>query len=148
MLTVINVEHVLAAGGDLRTIASYRGASLFYDAMASAYNVLALSFTDEEYARFWLKRERMPKWSAVYGADARVNGMTTADIREWQYNTVRNLLAEGWEIGFYVDVPTGPHQRIHDMGVTTLIVNRTHIIPGWQNPEQQQVRAWETLTSD
>lgn len=119
-----------------------------YEAFASSYNMIALSFADEEYTRFWLKRERMPKWSQIYACDARNTGMLTADIRNWQYQTVRGLLAEGWEVAFYVDVPTGPHERIHEMGVTTMVVNRTHIVPGWQNPETQAPRAWETLSSD
>ena len=47
MLAIVNVEHVLAHGGDLRSIASYRGATVFYEALASSYQVIALSMADQ-----------------------------------------------------------------------------------------------------
>jgi hypothetical protein len=148
MLAIINVEHVLAHGGDLRSIASYRGASILYDAFASQYQVIAMTMANEEIARWWLKRERMPKWARIAAADVLGNNMTTMDYREWQVQQVRATLAASWEIAFYVDTPFGPNEKIHQMGVNTLVVNRTQIIPGWQNPEQGAPRAWDTLVVD
>jgi hypothetical protein len=145
MLAVINVEHVLAHGGDLRTIASYRGAAVFYDALFAQYQLIALTAANDEIAHWWLRRERMPKWARIFAADTLGNKMTPEDYRDWQVTQIRSILAAGWEVAFYVDTAAGPHEVIHRMGVNTLVMNRTQTIPGWQNPEQTAPRAWNSL---
>jgi hypothetical protein len=145
MLCVINVEHVLAHGGDLRSIASYRGASVFYEALASQYNLIAMTMASEEIARWWLKRERMPKWANIEAADLLGTGMTAQEYRHWQYDKIRSYLAATWEIAFYIDTKFGPIERIHNLGVNTMVMDRTQIIPGWQNPEGTAPRAWDSL---
>lgn len=148
MIAIINVEHVLAHGGDLRSIASYRGASVLYEALASQYQVLAFTMANEEIARWWLKRERMPRWANVYAADAIEQQMTPGDYHEWQVMQVRAILAAGWEIAFYIDSELGAHERIHKMGVNTLVIHRNQIIPGWRNLETAAPRAWDTVVVD
>lgn len=148
MIAIINVEHVLAHGGDLRSIASYRGASLFYEAMASQYQVIAFSMADPDITLWWLKRERMPRWARIMAADVLGNGMTTMDYREWQIMQVRQILAASWEVAYFVDYAQGPHEKIHALGVTTMVVNRTQIIPGWQSPDATTPRAWDSLVVD
>jgi len=148
MIAIINVEHVLAHGADLRSIASYRGASLLYEAMASQYQVLAMTMANEEIARWWLKRERMPKWANIHAADVLATGMNGDDYNEWQVMQVRAILAAGWEIAFYVDSEFGAHQRVHKMGVNTLVIHRNQIIPGWRNLETASPRAWDTVVVD
>lgn len=145
MIVVVNVEGVLAHGNDLRTIASYRGAVVMYEALFSSYELIALTMADEAVARWWLKRERMPKWARVLSADVHGNGYNGADYREWQINQVRSFLAAGWEIAFYLDHPQGPHEAIHKMGVNTLVLDRTQIVPGWRNLETAAPRAWDSL---
>ena len=148
MIAIINVEHVLAHGADLRSIASYRGASLLYEAMASQYQVIAMTMANEEIARWWLKRERMPKWANIYAADAVEQRMTPGDYHEWQVMQIRAILAAGWEIAFYIDSELGAHERIHKMGVNTLVIHRNQIIPGWRNLETASPRAWDTVVVD
>lgn len=147
MLTIINVEHVLAHGGDLRSIASYRGATVFYEAIASQYQVIAFTMAEEEIAKWWLKRERMPRWARIVAADVVGNQMTAADYRDWQIMQVRATLAAGFEIAFYIDSEIGAHEKIHEMGVNTLIIHRNQIIPGWRNLEAASPRAWDTVVS-
>jgi hypothetical protein len=148
MLAIINVEHVLAHGGDLRSIASYRGATVFYEALASSYQVIALSMADQEIATWWLKRERMPKWARIVAADVLGNNMTGAEYREWQVMQVRATLAAGFEIAFFVDIDNPALHAIHELGVSTLAVNRSTIIPGWRNPDGSAPRAWDQLAVD
>lgn len=148
MIAIINVEHVLAHGDDLRSIASYRGASVLYEAMASQYQVLAFTMADEEIAQWWLKRERMPRWARVVAADVIGNKMTGPDYQDWQIMQVRATLAAGWEVAFYVDHEYGAHETIHKMGVNTLVMRRTQIIPGWRNLETAAPRSWDTLVVD
>jgi hypothetical protein len=148
MIVIINVEHVLAHGADLRSIASYRGASVLYDAFAAQYQVIAFSMANEEIARWWLKRERMPKWANIHAADVLGNHWTAEDYHEWQIMQVRAILAAGWEVAFYVDSDFGAHERINKMGVPTMVIHRNLIIPGWRNLETASPRAWDTVVVD
>lgn len=148
MIAVVNVEHVLAHGDDLRSIASYRGASLLYDALATEYQLIALTKADEDIAKWWLKRERMPRWAKITAADVLGNHMSPADYYEWQIMQIRAILAAGWEIAFYIDSDFGPHREILKMGVNTMVMNRTQIVPGWRNLETASPRAWDTLVVD
>jgi hypothetical protein len=145
MLAVINVEHVLAHGADLRSIASYRGAAVLYEALFSQYQCIALTMADESVARWWLKRERMPKWARIECADVVGTNMLAEEYRDWQINHVRALLAAGWEVAFYVDWEHGPHEAIHHMGVNTLVMHRTAIVPGWRNLGEAAPRPWDSL---
>jgi hypothetical protein len=147
MLAVVTVEHVLSNGGDLRTIASYRGAKVFYDALSSQYNMIAFSAASDEIANWWLKRERMGKWARVYAANAVESGMTSMEWQDWKYQHIRGFLAEGWEVAFYVDrsASGAPIERVHALGVTTFDFNHSLINPGWRDPETDAPRPWEEV---
>lgn len=145
MLAVVSIEHVLANGGDLRSIAAYRGANVLYDAMASQYHLIGLTAASEEIARWWLKRERMPRWARIMAADARNSDMTGLEWQEWKVMQIRSFLAEGWEIAFFFDCKFGPIEQVHDLGVTTITYEHATINPGWRDPSLASPRAWEDL---
>ena len=146
MLAIVSIEHVLANGGDLRSIAAYRGSKLFYDALFSQYHLIGLTAASEEIATWWLKRERMSKWARVYAANVIETGMTGMEWKEWKLMQVRTFLAEGWEIAFYIDKETaGPIKQVHELGVTTMEFNHAIVNPGWRDPALAAPRAWEDL---
>ena len=148
ILAVVSVEHVLANGGDLRSIASYRGAKVFYDALSSQYNMIALSAANDEIANWWLKRERMGKWARIYACGAIDRGMTSMEWKQWKLDKVRGFLAEGWEIAFYIDKESaGPIRQVHELGVTTMDFNHSMVNPGWRDPDTTAPRAWEEVAT-
>jgi len=147
MLAVVSIEHVLANGEDLRSIAAYRGSKLLYDALASQYHLIGLTAASEEISSWWLKRERMPKWARVYSAESWAENMTGMELNEWKLMKIRSFLAEGWEVGFYLDWEHGPIRQVHEMGVTTITFNHSLINPGWRDPALASPRPWESLAS-
>jgi hypothetical protein len=147
MLGVVSIEHVLANGGDLRSIAAYRGANVLYDALAAQYHLIGFTMASEEIARWWLKRERMPRWARIMAADLLANDMTSMEYRDWRIMQIRTFLAEGWEIAFYLDCKFGPIEQVHELGVTTITYEHATINPGWRDPALASPRAWEDLAS-
>ena len=137
---LVTIEGVLTTGDNLKTAMPVKLAKPFYDSFRSQFRMVALTKADQEIARWWLKREGLANWSTVLSWN---QAMTWND---WRVDTVREFLANAWEVSYLIDPSRLVAEKVADMGVTALVPwYPTHHL-GWQ-PEDQQRRSWEDVVS-
>jgi hypothetical protein len=138
MIVLIAIEGTFAQGKDLRTAAGYRGARPLYEALKGGYQLVALSEAPADICRWWLRKEHMSEWAQMMHHDADV----WPEYSEWKVQKVREFLADGWEVAFYLDDDWKALQDVHVIGVSTLRIEHAQIRPGWRDPETTAPRAW------
>lgn len=135
LAVLIPIEGVLTQHDDLKTAMPTPIARTLYDGMRSQFRTVALTKADQEIARWWVKRENMFGWSAV------LSWNQAMDWETWKVNTVRDFLANGWEIAFYLDNNLSTANRVQEMGAPVLVVGYPAHHLGWQ-PADQGIRPW------
>lgn len=135
---LIPVEGVLTQGADLKTAMPVKLARALYDGVRSQFRTVALTRADQGIARWWLKREQMHGWSAVLSWN---QAMTWP---AWKVDTVRDFLANGWEIAAYLDSDVEVARQVQEMGALVLIVGYPAHHLGWQ-PQDQPIRSWGSV---
>jgi hypothetical protein len=144
VIAVISIENSLSQGPDLRSAAAYRASRPFYEALKGAYQLVGLTTATEEIARWWLKREHMAEWALLrYWNEA----TSPFDHLEWKVQEVREFLSSGWEISFYVDSDWSPLMKVLQLGVSTLRIEHSHVVPGWRDPETTAPRPWSDIAA-
>ena len=134
-VVMIAVEGVLAADADIRRAPPTKWAKQLYDGIRTQYRTIALTRANEELARWWLNREGLAGWSGVLCN----NGVL--EHNDWKADQVREFLANGWEIGFYLDTDRETVAMVQGLGVLTLCVGMPVHPPGWR-ADDTQFRPW------
>jgi hypothetical protein len=136
---MIAIEGVLSAEDDLKRSAPTKLARLLYDGIRSQFRTVGLSrCSDIEVVRWWLRREQLSHWSSVLGWNSPVS------YGEWKVDQVRDFLANGWEIGFYLDSDAETVHAVQGLGVLTLRVGAPVHPPGWR-ADDTQFRPWSAV---
>lgn len=139
-IALICVEGVLAQGQDLRSAQPQKWSIPLYTALRSQYRTCALTRADQELARWWLRKEGFPDWSAVLSW----NGV--AEYEDWVVDQVREFLANGWELAFLLTNDVSVSHRANDLGVLTLSIGSPTRLPGWK-AEDETYTPWDQLES-
>ena len=139
IVVLIPVENVLADGEDLKTAFAHKWAKGLYDSLHTGFRTVALAKADQELARWWLGRNEFHGWSSVLSWSTSV---LTYD--SWLRDTVRDFLANAWEVAFFVTTDPQVAQDVHDLGVKSLMVGTPFRRPGWKAEDENFV-PWEDL---
>ena len=140
-IALITVEGVLAAGEDLRSASPTKWAKPLYDAVRSQFRTIALTRSEQEIARWWLRREALPDWTAVLCWNSAL-----LSYEEWKLDVVRDFLANAWDIAFLLDPDRDVTTMAQSMGVLTFTLGHPLHHPGWK-PENHQFKTWQEVTS-
>ena len=139
-LAICTVEGVLAQGSDLKTAPSTKWAKPLYDGMRSQFHVALLTSSDQDIARWWLKKERISQWSALITWPREA-----FDYPHWRLDHVRSLLAAGWEVAFFLDTDMELLHEVSSLGVMTLSVSYPDKPPGWRDTATSSPRPWSRV---
>jgi hypothetical protein len=132
---LIAVEGTLSAEEDLKRSAPTKWAKPLYDGIRAQYRTFALSRANDEIARWWLSRENLHAWSGVLCWNSPMT------YPAWKADQVREFLANGWEIGVYLDSDDETIHAVQALGVLTLKVGAPVHPPGWR-ADDTQFRPW------
>lgn len=143
-LAILSVEGVLAHQDDIRQVPATKWAKPLYDGLRVNYNTMLLSRADPEIASWWLKRERFAGYSLLRCWEPASSVFTYG---RWRIDQVQGMLADGFEVGCYVDTDTVVLERIRDLGVLTLGVSYPDKAVGWRDPEDTAPRPWAQVAS-
>jgi hypothetical protein len=138
---VITIEGVLSEQDDLRTAKPTRFAKPLYDGMRSQFNLLLLTSTEIDIARWWLKQQGIANWSSLLVWPAN----SALAYIEWRIDQVRSYLADGWEVAYYLDAHPYALREVSQMGVLTLTVSYPDKPPGWRDVHQTTPRPWSKV---
>src|SRR5262245_48263408 len=108
--------------------------------MRSQFNVVLFTRADHEIARWWLRREALASYSQVLCWQEGV-----FDYPSWRIDQMRQILADGWEVGFYLDANPDVIKTVGDMGVITLTVAYPGMHVGWRASTTTVPRAWSEV---
>ena len=142
MIVFIEIANTFSTG-PLKTAAGYRGARPLYEALRQGYQLVGLTQSPPEICRWWLRREHMSEWAQILHHDPD----SWPDYSDWKVQQVRDHLADGWEIAFYLDNDWRALEQVHDLGVTTMRIDHAVVRPGWRDPETTAPRAWADVAS-
>lgn len=141
-LVVITIEGVLSNGDDLRQSQPTKQAKALYDGLRSQHNTIGLTRSNEEIARWWLRREYLANWSSVLAYPD-----TSAFTYEaWRLDQLRGFLATGFEIFAFVDRSPGLVEEAVALGVPGICVSYPTMPIGWR--EVGVPRAWNTVVAN
>ena len=138
-VALITVEHVLAHGDDLKTALPTKWCRPLYDAIRSQFRTVALTASDQETARWWLRREALASWSSV------ISWNHVMSYEDWRIDQVRDFLANAWEVAFLLDNDRDVTTVVQSMGVLTLNIGHPLVHPGWK-PEGHLFRPWNEVS--
>ena len=139
-IALITVEGVLAQGEDLRSAMPTKWAKPLYDSVRSQFRTIALTRSDQETGRWWLRREGLPDWTAVLSWNAAL-----LSYEEWRLDVIRDFLANAWDIAFLLDSDHAVTTMAQAMGVLTMTLGHPLHHPGWK-PDDHQFRSWNEVT--
>jgi hypothetical protein len=145
VIVVVAIENTFAQGPDLRTAASYRSARPLYEVLKGGYQLIGLSSALPDIARWWLKREHMAEWANLRCYDP---NSTPLSYMDWRVDELREFLASGFEIAFYLDSDWTPLMKAIALGVSTLRIEHAQRVPGFRDPEELAPRAWASLATN
>ena len=138
---IVTVEGVLSEQDDLRTAKPTKWAKALYDGMRSQFNLILMTSTEMDIARWWLKQQSIGNWSSLLVWPAN----SPFGYIEWRVDQVRNYLADGWEIAYYLDAHPYALREIGSLGVMTLTVSYPDKPPGWRDVHQTTPRPWSKV---
>jgi hypothetical protein len=138
-VALITVEGVLAQGDDLKSALPYKWSIPLYEGIRSQFRTVALTRSDQETARWWLRREGLHSWSGV------LTWNQFLSWEDWRIDQIRDFLANAWEIAFLLDNDRDVTTVAQSMGVLTLTIGRPLTHPGWK-PEGHGFRSWDDVT--
>jgi hypothetical protein len=128
-LAIISIEGVLSQEADLRRSAPQKWAVPLYEAIRSQFRTMALTAAPEPLARDWLRKENLSRWSGVKSWNQ------VMSYEDWKVDTLRQFLADGFEVGFLLDVDYSVLMRAGHLGVLTMAMTPPHHRPGWKSPD-------------
>ena len=131
IVVLIPVENVLADGVDLKTAFAHKWAKGLYDTLHTGFRTVALSMADQELARWWLARNEFTGWATVMSWSG-----SPLTYESWLRDTVRDFLANAWEIGFFLTTDPEVARDVHDLGVKSLMVGTPSRRPGWKAEDE------------
>lgn len=138
-ICVIPIEGVLASDDDLRKAQPTRWSRPLYDSLHTEYRMIALTGNPVDTAQWWLQREMMKDWAGV---------MTKPDafnrFDDWKVRQVEDFLAEGWEVGLFIDTQAWVCEEVGRLGVVTMKLSYPMSHVGWKQPDQP-LRSWEEI---
>jgi hypothetical protein len=146
-LIVVSVEGVLTdegpadVGGLINCVSSGRGRTL-YSLLRDTGNVMLLSSeTNRESAKAWLGREGFRKY-----AEVRCHPVDSPhDVSAWKVHVVRDLVAVGYSIAFYIDSDPAAVRSMTADGVDSLLLASSAVVPG-EDYRDEPYRPWYALT--
>jgi hypothetical protein len=111
---------------------------LMYTALCTQYRSVILSTLDRDEGKRIMKLNRI-RYDIFFTKDDSI--LTDAS---WKVSAVRDCLATGWYIGFYLDVDPTVVREVYAMGVSSLLLSHHLLRPAWL-PTNGPPRAWEEL---
>jgi hypothetical protein len=138
---IIAIEHVLSDGTDLKSAPPTKWGKPLYDSLRSQFRVLLLSSHDRQITKFWLRKE------GFVGMSALMCHRGIEDYESWKVSTVRDALADGWEVAFYLDKSQPTLGHVFALGVRTLAVSYPPIRPSWSERDLGPPREWSSVVA-
>lgn len=139
MIACITIENVLANGDDLRNAAPTKWGRALYEGIVLNFRTIGFTRADHEVAQWWLKNETITGWAAVMSKEDYL------EYDDWKVRQIEDFLAEGWEVGMFIDPDPEVCARVSDLGVLTLCVSYPTIKVGWR-PHEASPRPWSEVT--
>jgi hypothetical protein len=141
-ICVMPIESVLSGEDDLRKAQPTKWARLLYDSLHSQYRMVAFTANNEDTAEWWLRREMLRDWAGV---------MTKPDafnrFDDWKVRQIEDFLAEGWEVGLFIDTEKWVCEEVGRLGVVTMLLSYPANKIGWKEPDQP-LRSWTDIERD
>lgn len=134
---IIALDDVLATVPQLNGLEGQRH---IYDSFAADHRMVVITtLPSRDRVRTWLRQEH-------YRYDLLMTKEPTValDDTAWKVQTVRDVRAMGWPVGFYLDCDPEAVRRIYADGVTSLLLAHRLVRPQWL-PDAHQPRAWSDL---
>jgi hypothetical protein len=139
-VAIFTVEHVLADGDDLRSVFPLPWGKTLYDGIRSQCRTVALTRATDEIARWWLRRDGFDSWSSVLCWNQSMS------YEDWRVDVIRDFLANGWEIDFFIDPDPDVAIIARSMGVLTLYVGAPLQRAGFK-AEDTSFRSWDEVAA-
>jgi hypothetical protein len=139
-IAVIAVECVLSEHQDLHTSPPTKWGKPLYEALRSQFRMTCLTSNPRDLAEYWMRREGITGRSGLlaWPDQGKAHALT-----QWKFLQVKDFLAEGWEIAFYVDADPLAIKAASELGVRTLLVSYPPI--GFHADYGGPPRAWDEV---
>jgi len=134
-ITVLTVEGVLSQTDDLKTSQPTSWARQLYLSLKHEYRLILLTGGDEELTRWWLDREFMNDFALLCPYIALMS------YPDWRVDQIRQMLADGYEIGMVYDPDDQVIHSVNKLGVPGMRVSPPLQHTGWRD-HTTEVRAW------
>lgn len=134
-VAIIAVEGVLSMTDDLKTSQPTPWARQLYQALKHEYRVILLTKAEEPEARWWLSKEFFNDYAILSSYVAFM------PYPEWRVDQVREMLADGYEIGMVYDTEDVVIHGVNLLGVPGMRVSPASQRTGWRD-HTTEVRAW------
>lgn len=146
MIAIVTIEGVLAQGADLRVARSYKQARPLWAALRSEFQLVGLTRAPAEVARWWLRQEGMydRNWAQIR---AWSSDTSLFSWENWRFHEVRNMLAEGNEIGVCLEHSFNCAEMLHSLQVPVMWLSYPAKALGWQDPEDTAPRPWADVAT-
>lgn len=139
-VVVMDVEGVLSEEADLRRSPPTKWGKPLYEALRAQFRLILLTSSDRELAEYWLKREG---FTGRAGLQAWPDKGKAHAYPQWKVLQVKDFLAEGWEIAFFVDADPATSQAAGALGVRTMLVSYPPI--GFHTDFGGPPRSWDEV---
>lgn len=137
---VMPIEGVLSAG-DLRSGQPQEWARLLYDTLKDKYRIILLTEESEELARLWLANNFMGGFANVMSGET-----SWRDYWDWKVDSVREFLADGFELAMVVDVDERVLEHASNLGVMTMHLQPPQVRRGWKE-HVKEARPWSEVVA-
>jgi hypothetical protein len=139
IICVLPIEDVLSQSHDLKSSPPQKWARPLYDGLHTQYRMLALTVATDEVADWWLQQNYLKDWSGVLTKPDAYN-----NYNEWKVRQVEEFLAEGWEVGLFIDTEVWVCDEVNRLGVMTMRLSQPTSRVGWKPPDQP-IRGWSEI---
>lgn len=142
---VLSVDGVLAHTPEGANLLHYESAPegrILYDTLKHTSRVILLcSDSYEERVVSWLIRERFSKYAGLYCYPLD-SGLTP---EEWKVAKILDLIGIGHSLAFFVSANPATVQQALDVGVSSMLVAYSSVIPGKSQHIKDSYPSWDTL---
>jgi hypothetical protein len=137
-IAVLPIEGVLSETDNLLNSPPTPMGRQLFKALKTEYRVILTSIQpDFDVARMWLKKEHFTQWSMIL---CYTPGIFSQSM--WKVQMVRDMLAEGWDVGMVYDADQRVTEELQALGVITMLVSYPTIRPGRIPEDPGPLRPW------
>ena len=140
-IAVVALEGVLSETTNLKNSPPTVNGKALFDCLKGEYRVILLSTQpDFDLARYWLKKEHFTQWSMCLCYKP---GLFAPPM--WKVSAIRDMLADGWEVGMAIDTDELVCAELRTLGVTTMLVSYPTMRSGRLPEDPGPLRSWDEI---